>query len=130
KPTPGTSFTIDTFGSTFDTVLSVWQVTVFPEAAFVSGECGVLQELVSDNDANGTLQSSVGFTADGSNDYYMVAEPHNDGPGGTLVLNVNASALSITLKPNSLAFGDQIQGTTSAVQTVTYQNGSTVSTHI
>ena len=130
RPTPGTAFTIDTFGSLFDTVLSVWQVSVFPEAVFVSGECGALQELVSDNDANGGLQSSVSFTADGSNDYYVVAEPHNDGPGGMLVLDVNTSASCITLTPNSLAFGSQIQGTTSAVQTVTYQNSCVVNARV
>jgi hypothetical protein len=127
NPTPGTSFTIDTVGSTFNTILSVWQVTVFPEAVFVSGECGALQELVSDN---GGRLSSVSFTADGTNDYYVVAEPQNDGPGGTLVLNMQASGLLITLNPNSLAFGDQVEGTTSAVQTVTYQNGSPASPRI
>ena len=72
------------------------------------------------------MQSSLSFTADGSNDYYIVVEPHNDGNGGTLVLNVNASASLVTLTPTSLSFGDQVQGTTSAVQTVTYANGYSI----
>jgi hypothetical protein len=122
-PTPGTTFTIDTFGSSFDTLLSVWQVHVIPSAVNVRGDCGILQELVSNNEAGEGLLSSVTFTSDGSNDYYVVAEAHNNGPGGTLVLNVNASASLITLTPSSLTFDDQVQGTTSAVQTVTYQNG-------
>ena len=130
KPTPGTTFTIDTFGSRFDTVLSVWQAAVFPQAVFVSGECGALEELVSDNDVSNTLQSSVSFTADGSNDYYVVVEPHNDGPGGTLVLNVNTSTSCITLTPTTLDFGSKVQGTTSAVQSVTYQNNCVVNARV
>jgi hypothetical protein len=123
-PTPGTTITIDTFGSSFDTILSVWQVSIVPSAIYVSGDCGILQELVSNNDASSSnLQSSVSFTSDGSNDYYVVVEAHNDGPGGTLVLNVNTSSSLITLTPSSLTFDDQVQGTTSAVQSVTYANG-------
>jgi hypothetical protein len=123
-PTPGTTITINTFGSSFDTVLSVWEVTLVPSAVNVRGDCGILQELVSDNTASSSnLQSSVSFTSDGSNDYYVVVEAHNNGPGGTMVLNVNTSASLITLTPSSLTFGDQVQGTTSAVQTVTYENG-------
>jgi hypothetical protein len=119
-PTQGTTFTIDTFGSTFDAVLSVWQVNVIPSAIYVRGDCGILQEVASNN--NG-LNSSVTFTSDGVSDYYVVVEAHNNGPGGMMVLNVNTSSSLITLTPASLTFGDQVQGTTSAVQTVTYQNG-------
>jgi uncharacterized repeat protein (TIGR01451 family) len=116
-PTPGVTFTVDTFGSGFDTVLSVW-----------SGNCGVLSEVVSTNDV--IHGSQVSFTADGSNDYYIVVEPHNDGPGGQMILDVNATQTPISVTPTNLAFGIQVEGTTSAVQTVIYQNSATVSVDI
>ena len=133
QPTPGTVFNIDTFGSSFDTVLSVWKVQVIPQTIFVRGDCGALTEVVANNDAAGGtngLLSQLTFTADGSNDYFIVVEPHNDGPGGRMILNAKASQSPITLTPTSLAFGNQIEGTTGAVQTVIYQNGATVSVDI
>jgi len=133
QPTPGTVFNIDTFGSSFDTVLSVWSVQVIPQTIFVRGDCGALTEVVANNDAAGGtngLQSQVTFTANGSNDYYIVVEPHNDGPGGQMVLNAKASQSPITVSPTNLAFGTQIEGTTSAVQTVIYNNGATVGVEI
>ena len=79
-PSPGTEFDVNTFGSSFDTVLSVWR-----------GVCGSLVEVTSNNDASNTLQSAASFTADGFEDYYIIAEPHNhsisNGLTGTLVLN-------------------------------------------
>ncbi len=83
----------------FDNVLSVWRVQVVPEAVFVRGECGALIEVTS---TNGGISSVLTFTADGSNDYYIVAEPHNNGPGGHFVLNVNAVISSIVATPSSL----------------------------
>ncbi len=133
QPTPGTVFNIDTFGSAFDTVLSVWEVQVLPQTILVRGDCGALTEVVANNDAAGGtngLQSQVTFTADGSNDYFIVVEPHNDGPGGQMILNVKASQSPISVTPTNLAFGAQIEGTTSAVQTVTYNNGASVSVDI
>ena len=129
-PTPGTTFTIDTFGSSFDTVLSVWKVQVLPQTVFVRGECGALTEVVANNDVNGGLQSQVSFTSDGSNDYYIVVEPHNDGSGGKMALNVRATNPPITLTPPSLAFSDQVVGTTSPSQTVVYQNNAPVPVNI
>lgn len=130
KPTPGTIFTVNTFGSKFDTVLSVWSVQVIPQTVFVRGNCGALTEVAANNDAGGSLQSQLTFTADGSNDYYIVVEPHNDGPGSNMVLNVQATKPPITITPTSLTFGNQIVGTTSAGQTITYQNGTTISVDI
>ncbi len=116
-PTPGVSFTVNTLGTAFDNVLSVW-----------AGNCGVLSEVVSTNDVvNG---SQVSFTADGSNDFYIVVEPHNNGPGGQMVLNVSATQTPIAITPTNIAFGNQIEGTTSAVQQVTYQNNASVSVDI
>jgi len=125
--TPGTTFTVNTRGSAFNTVLSVWSVTVLPQTVFVRGNCGALTELVS---TNGGFGSQVTFTADGSNDYYIVAEPLNNGSGGSFVLNVSASASPITITPTSLTFGPQVILTTSSPQTVTYLNGSTVPVQI
>jgi uncharacterized repeat protein (TIGR01451 family) len=133
QPTPGTIFNIDTIGSSFDTVLSVWSAQVIPQTIFVRGDCGALTEVAANNDASGGtngLQSQLIFTADGSNDYYVIVEPHNDGPGGQMILNIKASQSPITVTPTSLEFNNQIEGTTSAVQTVTYQNGASVSVDI
>jgi hypothetical protein len=123
-PTPGTMFNIDTSGSLFDTVLSVWKVQIVPATVFVRGECGALVEVTSNN--GGTSPSSVSFTADGSNDYFIVVEPHNGGPGGQMVLNVQASASPISLSPDPIQFPDTVAGTSSAATNVTYQNGATV----
>ncbi len=127
NPTPGSAFTISTTGSSFDNVLSIWRVQVVPQAVFVRGECGALIEVTS---TNGGTSSMVTFTADGSNDYYIVAEPHNGGPGGLLVLNVNATIPTIVVTPSSLVFPSEPVGLTSAVQNVTYQNNTPVSINI
>jgi len=121
NPTPGSVFTISTVGSSFDNVLSIWRVQVVPEAIFIRGECGALIEVTS---TNGGISSTVTFTADGSNDYYIVAEPHNGGPGGLLVLNVNATISTIVVTPSSLVFPSEPVGLTSAVQSVTFQNNT------
>ena len=114
-PSPGTTFSVNTFGSGFDTVLSVWH-----------GTCGALVEDVSNNDSSNSFQSAVSFIADGASDYYIIAEPHNNGPGGTLVLNVQASGSLVVLEPSSLIFPDTISGTTSTPQNVTIHNGLAV----
>ena len=126
RPTPGAVFTINTSNSTFDAVLSVWQVQVIPQSIYVRGECGALVEVASNDDAVGGGPSQVTFTADGSNDYFIVVEPHNDGTGGALVLNVNATTPAVTITPNPVQFADQPVETTGAVQTVTYLNSATV----
>jgi len=123
RPTTGTQFTIDTVGSSFNTVLSVWRVLVVPQPVYVSGPCGALIETVSTFSTNVSSQSSVTFTADGSNTYFVVVEPLDDGPGGNLVLNVSATS-QVSLSVSNLNFGSQVGGTTSVVQTVTLTNSS------
>jgi len=116
QPSPGTTFSVNTFGSSFDTIVSVWY-----------GSCGALVEEVSNNDSSNTFQSAVSFTADGTNDYYIIAEPHNaSSTNGTLVLNVQASSSLVTFSPSSVLFANQIAGTTSTPQVVTLQNGLSV----
>ena len=131
QPTPGTAFTVDTFGSAFDTVLSVWSAQVVPQAIFIRGECGFLAEAAANLDApGGGLQSQLSFTADGSNDYFIVVEPHNNGPGGQMVLNVQATRPPITVTPAALVFSNQVVGTTSPSQTIIYQNNASVPVQI
>jgi hypothetical protein len=120
-PTPGGVFSLNTIGSSFNTVLSVWRARVIPQAAPFGG-CGALVEVTS---TNGGSSSAVTFTADGSNNYYVVVEPSNDGPGGTMVLNVSATAPAISVTPNNLVFPNELVGITSAVEVVTYQNNLT-----
>ena len=120
-PTPGVTFTVNTLGSSFANILSVWEVQVVPQTVFVRGECGALTEIMSTN------LSQLSFTADGTNDYFIVVEPAGNGPGGTMVLNVNASAVPITIAPaTGLSFGSQVAGTISTQQMATYLNGTTV----
>lgn len=115
RPSPNTQISVNTYGSDFDTVLSVWK-----------GNCGALNEQISDNDSNGGLQSAATFVTDGTNDYYIVVDTHSGGSGGRLVLNVSSSVSPVTVTPSSLLFADQVSGTTSAWQTVTLQNGLSV----
>ncbi len=129
-PTPGVTFNVDTTGSSFDTVVSVWKVQTVPQTIFVRGECGALVEVACNNDTGNSLQSALSFVSDGSNTYYIVVEPHNDGPGGQLILNVDATNPDIVVTPAALNFGEQVSGTTSAVQTVTYQNNTSVDVEI
>jgi hypothetical protein len=123
RPTRGILFSANTFGSSFDTVLSVWRVEAGAGFGIARGECGALVELVSNNNASNTFQSSVSWVSDGASSYYLIAEGQR-GATGTLTLNVNASAVPITFAPTSLNFGSQLVGSTSAVQTVTLQNGT------
>ncbi len=127
-PTPGAVFTINTAGSAFSTVLSVWKVQVIPQSVFVSGDCGALIEVASN--IGGASPSSLTFTADGSNDYFIVVEPQGGGAGGLMQLNISALLSSIVVSPTALVFPDQMVGLTSAVQTVTFQNNSPVDVFI
>ena len=124
-PDVGITFSVDTSGSSFNTVLSVWRVATIPQTLQGRGECGALEEVVSteieSTNGGGGAQSPLTFTSDGSNTYFIVVEPQNNGDGGTMVLNVNATGTGIVLSPSALNFGDQILGTTSTPQTVSYQ---------
>jgi uncharacterized repeat protein (TIGR01451 family) len=121
-PDPGVTFSVDTSASSFDSVLSVWEVGTVPETLQSRGECGALEELISQEiSSTNNGSSGLSFTADGSNTYFIVVEPQNDGDGGTMVLNVNATGTGITNIPSALDFGQQVMSTTSTPQTVSYQ---------
>ncbi|MEI6084603.1 MAG: choice-of-anchor L domain-containing protein [Verrucomicrobiota bacterium] len=80
-PTVGRSgrrFTASTFGSNFDTLLSV-QI----------GPCDALSEVACNDNAPNSVQSQVSFTTDGTNTYYIVVEGSN-GTVGKLKLKVTS----------------------------------------
>jgi len=62
---PGRRFQVETFGSNFDTVISVLQ-----------GSCNPLDGIACNDDAPGRAvkQSSLSFTADGTNTYFIVVD--------------------------------------------------------
>jgi hypothetical protein len=69
---------IDLTGSNFDTTVMVW-----------SGTCGAFFGVACNDDANGTLQSEVGFLADPGVTYYIQIAGF-DGDSGIVVLNVTS----------------------------------------
>ena len=141
-PDAGTVMYADTFGSDFDTLLSVWQVQTLPQTVNVQGNCGALVEVTSNNDApagytnpcSGSvsssffLQAAVTWTADGSNTYYIVAEPFNDNiaPGkGHFQLNVCGAIPPIYLVPAApYDFGHVLVGASSSPYAVALSNGT------
>ncbi|MCX7915040.1 MAG: hypothetical protein N3A53_01885 [Verrucomicrobiae bacterium] len=75
----GRPFTVDTIGSNFDTVLSVWR-----------GQCDVLFPVgCNDNASVGKWESRLQFVTDGESDYYIVVEGKN-GAYGKLKLRVTS----------------------------------------
>jgi len=75
--------TIDTFGSSYDTTLSI-----------LTGDCGDLVCLVSNDDSSGTTQSEVIFEALSGNSYYIYVSGF-DTASGEYILNVAAEQLAI-----------------------------------
>lgn len=67
-------FTVDTFGSNFDTVLSVW-------VASAAGQATPFTSVACNDDANYTLQSRLSFTTDGVSTYYIVVSGKNGAVG-------------------------------------------------
>lgn len=59
----GRRFTVDTAGSNFDTLVSIWQ-----------GDCDALTPVDCNDDAALSQQSKVSFTTDGTNTFYIVVE--------------------------------------------------------
>ncbi|HUI05396.1 MAG TPA: choice-of-anchor D domain-containing protein [Verrucomicrobiae bacterium] len=114
-PTAGTVVNVDTTGSSFNTVLSVWK-----------GGCGAL---IEDGSNRSGSQSALTFTTDGTNDYYIVAEGLNNA-GGTLKLNATATAAPVQFVPSSIDFGGVFVGATSSVATAVLTNGTSQSLSI
>src|SRR5439155_26765687 len=88
--------TIDTFGSTYDTVLSV----------FTGGSCRSLTPVASCNDdSDGTLQSKVSFTATAGTTYLIEIASFCGAPAGSLHLDFETGQL---LSGRSLQLGDHV----------------------
>src|SRR5207249_5443468 len=69
--------TIDTAGSGYDTVLSVF-----------TGTCGAPVALTCNDDSNGTLQSQVSFTATAGTTYLVEVTTFCDAPAGALQVHL------------------------------------------
>jgi hypothetical protein len=71
---PGRQFTVDTFGSNFDTVISIWR-----------GDCreaiAILEVGCNDNADSLTKQSLVSFGTDGTDSYFIVIGGYNGAYG-------------------------------------------------
>ena len=59
----GRRFTASTFGSNFDTMISIWE-----------GDCDALVPVDCNDNASPSRQSEVSFTTDGTNTFYIVVE--------------------------------------------------------
>jgi len=101
-PNEGTPISVNCSGT--NAVTSIWR-----------GDCGSLEEVMS----SGTVPALLNFTADGTNDYYVVVDGYNGGDA-LVQLNVSVECPTITLSPLSLPNGSIGHLYT---QTVTATNG-------
>jgi hypothetical protein len=76
-PSQSTVIQANTFGSNYDTTLSVW-----------TGNRGALN-LVACNDDSQGLQSNVSFSANAGTTYFFMVSAFSLGPGGSLVFNIS-----------------------------------------
>ncbi|MEI6083238.1 MAG: choice-of-anchor D domain-containing protein [Verrucomicrobiota bacterium] len=121
RPLPGTIITANTSGSSFPTMVSIWE-----------GLCGSLFELESAAPSLTIppVPPSVSWTvADTNATYYIVAEGQGNNTG-KLVLNVNAQVPAIGFLPASLDFGAAYPFTSAEPLIVTYTNGSTLAVNV
>jgi hypothetical protein len=116
NPTIGTTFTAETIGSAYDTVLSVWK-----------GECGTLEEVIStNNNVTGTLQERLTWTVTERTTYYIVVDARRGAKiPAKSVLNVRATPPPVRFSPDAVDFGSLYMGETSTVVAVTLTNGTT-----
>ena len=80
--------TIDTFGSLYDTTLSI-----------LTGDCFDLVCLISNDDSSGTIQSEVVFEAISGNTYYIYVSGF-DTASGEYILNADVEQLAINDNTN------------------------------
>lgn len=79
-PSEDTEIAADTFGSDYDTTLSVY-----------TGTRGDLEQLDCNDDAGDTLQSRVRFQAIAGETYFFMVGAFASGPGGTLQFSVDVA---------------------------------------
>jgi hypothetical protein len=75
----------DTFGSDYDTTLSVY-----------TASAGSLVQIDCNDDAAGSLESAVVFDAVAGTTYYFMIGAFSSGPGGSLVFSLDESTLEPT----------------------------------
>src|SRR4029450_2126014 len=90
-PTRSAIIGANTFGSDYDTTLSVY-----------TGSPGALTQIAC-NDDSGNLQSAVGFEATAGTAYFLMVGSYASGSGGSLFLQVESIALlfPVTTTQNS-----------------------------
>ena len=87
QPKANGVFTIDTFGSDYDTVLAVY-------AGSPGQSAKKLREIVCNDDMGAdeedwSLQSQVQFRGKRNKTYFVMIDSYSDGPAGNLVLNAH-----------------------------------------
>ena len=100
RPAANGSMTVDTQGSDFDTVLSVYQATIFNCPFTLGGNCVPMNSVACDDDFNGAAnrQSSITTLVNGGTLYYIkVSEYGTVGNGG--LLNFNFSLAPVACSP-------------------------------
>lgn len=102
-PTEDTRITANTFGSNYDTGLSVY-----------TGTRGDLTEIACNDDA-GSLQSAVTFDAAAGVTYFFMVGAFGGGPGGNLVFNVSVAPPPLEVDLTIESFGSVNSATGSAV---------------
>ena len=102
-PTANERLEANTFGSNYDTTLSVY-----------TGSPGNLIQVGCNDDSNGTLQSRVDFDATaGTTYYFMVASPYAQSPAD-LIFNLQLAPPPFTFTPSINQFGSVSPSTGSA----------------
>lgn len=81
-PLDDTRIEANTFGSDYDTTLSVY-----------TGMQGALDQLACNDDADGTLQSRVRFDATAGETYFFMVGAFDSGPGGMLEFLVDVTSV-------------------------------------
>jgi hypothetical protein len=106
-PSADVDISANTFGSDYDTTLS----------AYTGTRTSLIQVACSD-DASGTLQSAILFSASAGVTYHLMVASFGDGPGGAMELSVAITPppleLTITIAPNGFVNADglaRIHGT-------------------
>ncbi len=107
----------NTFGSDYDTTLSVW-----------TGTAGNLSEIACNDDTSGGttgVESKVIWDATASTTYYIMAGSFNGSPGGNLSFTVNTSAAPFTIDDLTISGGKVTPKTGEAVisGSITCSNG-------
>ncbi len=94
--TPSQDMTIQatTFGSNYDTTLSVW-----------TGSRGALNLVACNDDSQGTLQSRVFFNATAGVTYFFMASAFGSEAGGHLVFNVLQAPPALAISLDVAQFG-------------------------